>query len=458
MESTLVAVDQYIADHLGETREDLKRLARIPSVSARGGEPMAAAADLVADLLTAAGFDARIIPSDGFPMVYGDSGGKAARTMICYNHYDVQPPEPLDLWVTPPFEPAERDGRLYARGISDDKGQLVSRIAAMRAVRAVMGGFPVRVKFIVEGEEEVGSRSLPAFIAAHADLLAADACVWETGGVDSAGRPLLTLGKRGVLCVELRARTLDRDAHSGQAHNLPNAAWHLLRALATIKDEHERIQIPGFYDDAHPPAAEARALLERMPSDEAFARAQYGVGEFVNGHTGQAYKEAVYAPTANIAGLTAGWQGPGSKTVIPAEATAKLDFRLVPDQDPADILAKLRGHLDAQGFADIDLTQLGGADHADTTPPDDPFVALTARTAEEVYGLPAVLVPLIGGSGPGYPFRTILKTPIVSLGTSDPYTAIHSPNESVSLAQFERGTRHMAHLLLAYGEAGADAH
>lgn len=457
MESTLAAVDQYIADHLGESLDDLKRLARIPSVSARGGEPMAAAADLVAELLAGAGLSVRVMPSDGFPMVYGAADGAATRTVICYNHYDVQPPEPLDLWVSPPFEPAERDGRLYARGISDDKGQLISRIAALRAVRAVTGGLPVRVKFIVEGEEEIGSRSLPAFIAAHSDLLAADACVWETGGVDSDGRPTVTLGKRGVLCVELRARTLDRDAHSGQAHNLPNAAWRLLRALATLKDEHERILIPGFYDDAHPPTAEARALLERMPSDEAFAREHFGVRDFVDGHSGQAYKDAVYAPTANIAGLSAGWQGPGSKTVIPAEATAKLDFRLVPDQDPADILAKLRRHLDANGFDDVVVTQLGGADRADTTPPDDPFVQLTARTAEEVYGVPAVLVPLVGGSGPGYPFRALLKTPIVSLGTSDPHTAIHSPNESVAIAQFVRGTRHMAHLLIAYGDSGADA-
>jgi acetylornithine deacetylase/succinyl-diaminopimelate desuccinylase-like protein len=454
--SVLSAVDEYIANHLPEFRADLERLARIPSISARGGEPMAAAAALVAELLTAAGFEVSILPAEGFPVVYADSGGPAGKTLICYNHYDVQPPEPLELWDSPPFEPAERDGRLYARGISDDKGQLISRIAAMRAVRAVTGGLPVRVKFLVEGEEEIGSRSLGPFIAEHPSLLAADVCVWETGGIDSSGRPTVTLGKRGVLCVELRVHTLSRDAHSGQAHNLPNAAWRLVRALATIKDEHERIRIPGFYVDAHPPSAEALRLLEQMPSDEAFARDNFRVREFVNGHTGQAYKAAVYEPTANIAGITAGWQGPGSKTVIPAEATAKMDFRLVPDQDPADILQKLRRHLDAEGFADVEVVQLGGADQADTTPPDDPFVALTAQTATEIYGQPPALVPLIGGSGPGYPFRAILKTPIVTLGTADANTNIHSPNESLSLAQFAQGTRHMAHLLLAYGASGAD--
>lgn len=450
MPDVVAAVDQYITDHMPQALDDLKRLVRIPSVSSRG-EHMDEAAALVAELLAGASFETRQLTTEGFPVVFGDSRTPAERTLICYNHYDVQPPEPLELWDSPPFEPAERDGRLYGRGISDDKGQLASRIAAMRAVHAVTGGFPVRVKFLVEGEEEVGSTSLPTFIERNHDLLAADACVWETGGVDSEGRPTVTLGKRGVLCIELRVRTLARDAHSGQAHNLPNAAWRLIQALATLKDEQERVRIPGFYDHALPPPDWAVDLLRAMPSDEALAREQYQVRAFVGGHTGEAYKAAVYQPTANVSGLRAGWQGPGSKTVIPGDATAKMDFRLVPDQDPGDILAKLRHHLDAEGFTDVEVIQLGGADRPDTTPADDVFVRLTAETAEEVYGKPAVLVPLVGGSGPGFAFRTILHTPIVTLGTADPFVTIHAPNESVSLAQFALGTRHMARLLLAYG-------
>ena len=455
-------VDRYMADHLEESLADLERLVRIPSVSAKG-EGIADAAKCVATLLSDAGFKAQVLPTAGHPVVYADSAASAAsparadagdegRTLICYNHYDVQPPEPLDLWISPPFEPARRDGRLYARGVSDDKGQLVSRIAAMHAVRAVSGGhLPVRVKFLVEGEEEISSPSLEPFVAAHRDLLAADTCVWEFGGVDHEGRPEVVLGLRGICYVEFRVRTLSRDAHSGEAHNLPNAAWRLIWALNSIKGPDERIRIPGFYDTAAPPTESDLRLLDAMPSNEEHTREQYGVREFVGGHTGETYKRAVYQPTANVAGFGAGWQGAGSKTVTPAEAVAKMDFRLVPGQDPQEVLARLRQHLEAQGFGDVEVTYLGG-ERADTTPPEEPFVQLTVRTAEAVYGKPAVVKPLIGDSGPMQAFRQYLGTPIVTLGCGDPESRAHSPNESIAIEHFALATRHMAHLLLAYGD------
>jgi acetylornithine deacetylase/succinyl-diaminopimelate desuccinylase-like protein len=416
---------------------------------------MAVAAQVVADLLSTVGLTPQLLQTNGFPVVYADSGpqpGGNGRTLLCYNHYDVQPPEPLDLWQSPPFEPEVRDGRAYGRGISDDKGQLVARIAALRAVRAVTGKLPLRVKFLVEGEEEIGSISLPAFVASQRELLAADACVWEGGGVNAQGIPTVNLGMRGVLSVELRTRTLNRDAHSGQAHNLPNAAWRLVYALASLRAPDGRILVEGWYDDARQPGPVEQELLAKMPSDEAFAREHYGVREFVGGHTGPEYTAAVYQPTTNLAGIGAGWQGPGSKTVIPAAAMAKLDFRLVPDQNPADLLPKLRHHLDTHGFTDIEVinTEAGG-EPAATTPADNPFVQLAARTAQEVYGTPAVLIPLVGGSGPMHVFRAELGTPIVTLGTADPYTAVHAPNESISLERFVQGAQHMAHLLLAYG-------
>jgi acetylornithine deacetylase/succinyl-diaminopimelate desuccinylase-like protein len=451
-------VDRYIAEHLEESLADLERLVRIPSVSAKG-EGIAEAAECVAGLLRDAGFTAQVMPTAGHPVVYADSAASPAptadrgRTLICYNHYDVQPAEPLDLWTSPPFEPARRDGRLYARGVSDDKGQLVSRIAALRAVRAAAGGkLPLRVKFLVEGEEEISSPSLEPFVEAQRDLLAADACVWEFGGVDHEGRPELVLGLRGICYVEFRVRTLSRDAHSGEAHNLPNAAWRLIWALNSIKGPDERIRIPGFYDTAAPPTESDLRLLDAMPSNEEHTRETYSVREFVGGHTGEAYKRAVYQPTANVAGIGAGWQGAGSKTVTPAAALAKMDFRLVPGQDPRDVLAQLRQHLDAQGFGDVEVTYLGG-ERAGTTPPEEPFVQLTARTAAEVYGQPAVIKPLIGGSGPMHAFREYLRTPIVTLGCGDPESRAHSPNESIAIEQFVLATQHMAHLLLAYGEA-----
>jgi acetylornithine deacetylase/succinyl-diaminopimelate desuccinylase-like protein len=232
--------------------------------------------------------------------------------MLLYNHYDVQPAEPLDLWESPPFELTERDGRVYARGVSDDKGQLISRLAAIRAVRAVTGGLPERVKFLVEGEEEISSPSLETFVEENRELLAADACVWEFGGVDPDGRPEVVLGLRGILYVEYRVRTLSRDAHSGGAHNLPNAAWRLVRALNTIQGPDGRILIPGFYDAVQGPTTTDMQLLAAMPSSEEFNREHFGVTGFLNGHTGMDYKRAVYEPTANIAGIGAGWQGQGS--------------------------------------------------------------------------------------------------------------------------------------------------
>lgn len=450
MADTIGEIDQYIEQHLDESIEDLKQLARIPSISSRG-QAMEEAAELVKDLLTAAGFAAELRPTSGFPVVYADAETSASKTLLCYNHYDVQPPEPLELWDSPPFEPEVRAGRLYARGVADDKGQLISRIAAMRAVRAVMGNLPARVKFLVEGEEEISSPSLESFIEGHRDLLAADGCVWESGGVDSESRPQVVLGLRGICYVEFHVRTMSRDAHSGGAHNLPNAAWRLIWALASIKGPDERIRIPGFYEGVRPPTETEARLLREEPSDEEFNRKTYAVREFVGGHTGEMYKQAVFNPTANIAGIGAGWQGQGSKTVIPAEAMAKMDFRLVPGMDPHDVLSKLRAHLDAEGFEDVEVRLLGG-EKADTTPADDPFVQLTVRTAEEVYGVPAVLKPLVGGTGPVHPFRAFLGVPIVTLGPGDPLSRAHAPNESISLDRFIQGTKHMARLLVGFAQ------
>src|SRR5262249_22617392 len=217
-------VDRYIEEHLSESVADLARLAAVPSVSSRG-EHMEEAAEVVGELLGAGGVSRQTLATEGFPVVSGDSDTGQAKTLICYNHYDVQPPEPLELWDSPPFTLTERDGRLYARGVSDDKGQLLSRIAAMRAIRAVTGGLPAHVKFLVEGEEEISSPHLETFVEHNKDLLAADACVWEFGGVNYEGRPIVVLGLRGILYVEYHVRVLSRDAHSGGAHNLPNAAW-----------------------------------------------------------------------------------------------------------------------------------------------------------------------------------------------------------------------------------------
>jgi acetylornithine deacetylase/succinyl-diaminopimelate desuccinylase-like protein len=438
--------DACIRRNAAQTLADLARLVAQPSVASRG-RGMQECAELVGKLLEDAGFSARLIPTSTFPVVYAE-GGSGDRTLICYNHYDVQPEEPLELWDSPPFQMVERDGKLYGRGISDDKGEIISRLAALRAVREVHGDLPCRVKFLIEGGEEIGSPGLPDFVAQHRDLLAADACVWEGGGVDFEDRPTLMLGMRGILYVQFAVHALDHDAHSGGAHVVPNAAWRLLRVLASIKDEEERIRIEGFYDAVRPPTDLDRSLFERLvnPDLEAKQKAFLGIQSYVQRLTGVEALEAVFQPTANIAGIWAGYTEEGLKTVIPAEAFAKMDFRLVPDQDPEDIFQKLRAHLDRHGFQDVEVRRLGAEGPA-LTPFSDPFVQLAAETAGEVYGKEVMVSPLVGGSGPMHAFRHYLNVPIATVGVGYPESRAHAPNENIRLSNFELGTRHMARLV-----------
>ncbi|MFL5805880.1 MAG: M20/M25/M40 family metallo-hydrolase [Roseiflexaceae bacterium] len=447
----LARIDAYIDAHLEDAIAELARLCAQPSVSAQrlGIDECAA---LVANMLRARGFDVEVVPSAGYPVVLGAADGASERTLLCYNHYDVQPPEPLELWSSPPFELTRRDGKLFARGAADDKGEIVGRLAAIDAVRAVLGHLPCRVKFVIEGEEEVSSPSLPGFIEQHADRLAADACIWEFGTVNHEGAPMQYLGMRGICYVELSAECLSMDAHSGLGGSIfPHAAWRLVWALNTLKDRDEHILIPGFYDAVIPPSPRDMELLAALPDESEQHRRTYGVKRFLKDLSGvELRREEVFVPTCTICGLNSGYQGPGSKTVLPARASAKVDFRLIPDQDPEDIVAKLRAHLDAQGFDDIKIEFVGG-EKPGRTDPDDPFVALVLEAAKGVYELPPRVWPMIGGSGPNHAFIHHLHVPIASVGGGYPGARAHAPDEHVRIADFVRGVKHMARVLLAFG-------
>lgn len=454
--TTAETIDQYLTNHLDASMEEVKRLCAQPSVSARR-EGIDECATLVAEILRRHGFAAQIFQTPGHPVVVGTAKGQAARTLLCYNHYDVQPPEPLELWTTPPFQPEIRDGALYARGAKDDKGEFIARLAAVDAVRAAHEGqLPCNITFVVEGEEEIGSRHFADFVLAHTDLLAAQGAIWEEGSIDSRGAPVCWLGPRGLLYVELAVSTMTRDAHSGSAHVLPNAAWRLLRALATLKDERERVLIPGFYDDALPMSDRERVIIERYydgGAAEAASRAAYGIEQFVNGLSGLAWTEAVFNPTCNVAGLTAGYQGPGSKTVIPAQASAKVDFRLVPDQDPRDILTKLRRHLDQQGFTDVTVTTLGGMGYPYKQDPENPLIQLSLRAGKEVYGKAGRVVPLIGGTSPVYAIaRPLGNIPVISPGVGYWDNKTHAPDEHVRLKDFQNAARHIGRIFDGFAD------
>ena len=378
--------------------------------------------------------------------------GQGDKTLLFYNHYDVQPPEPLELWESPPFEPQIRDGKMYGRGVSDDKGHFVARLFALDALLAE-GDLPCNVKFIVEGEEETASVNLAKFIHEHTDLLKADACVWEFGGVDHTDTPMQYLGLRGIQYVELTVDLLSMDVHSGLGGSIfPNAAWRLVWALNSLKGADERILIPGFYDNIQPPSARDRELMSALADVTEEYKARYGVPYFIKGLKGgdELKIEEVFSPTCTICGLTSGYQGPGSKTVLPARASAKVDFRLIPDQEPKDILAKLRAYLDSHGFTDVKITDLGG-DAPARTDPDHPFIKLVVDAAKEVYDKPMTLVPLVGGSGPSHPFVHELGLPVATAGMGYPDTRTHAPNENIRIDLYLKHARHMARVVRKFG-------
>jgi acetylornithine deacetylase/succinyl-diaminopimelate desuccinylase-like protein len=333
--------------------------------------------------------------------------------------------------------------------VSDDKGHITSRLFAIDALLNADGELPCNVKFIIEGEEETGSLHLPAFITANREKLAANACIWEFGGVDHREIPMQYLGLRGICYVQLSVETASIDVHSGLGGSIfPNAAWRLVWALNTLKGPDEKIRIPGWYDDIIPPTARDRELFDQQPDAAPEYKKMYGVKEFLKGLTGgtDLYMAEVFEPTCTICGLTSGYQGPGSKTVLPAKASAKVDFRIVPGQTIEKCLTLLRQHLDAEGFPEIQIEFMGGGPAAKTDP-DDPFIKLVVETAEEVFESKMELIPMVGGSGPNYPFVHELKVPVATAGLGYPDTRAHAPNENIRLDLYLKHARHMARVM-----------
>jgi acetylornithine deacetylase/succinyl-diaminopimelate desuccinylase-like protein len=446
-------IDAYLDEHLDLSIQELVRLAAQPSVSAQNWG-LIECAQLVGEMLRQRGFSVDILSTGGAPVVYAERSGRSHKTLLFYDHYDVQPPEPLDLWESPPFEPSLRDGKLYARGVSDNKGHIASRLFALDALLDAEGELPCNVKFVIEGEEETSSVHLNDFVINNLDRLAADACIWEFGTVDDRDVPIQYLGLRGICYVELSAKTAEIDVHSGIGGSIfPNAAWRLVWALNTLKGPDEHIRIPGHYDTVIPPSQQDRQFMEALPDEAEELKGRYGVKYFLHELEGgvDLRLTEVFQPTCTICGLTSGYQGPGSKTVLPARASAKVDFRLVPDQTPEQVLAGLRSHLDAQGFSDIEITYLGGEAPA-RTDPNHPFVDLVVKTAKPVYGYPMQIVPMIGGSGPNHVFIHALKLPVVTAGLGHPGSQAHAPNENIRIDLYLKHAKHIVRILSAFAE------
>ncbi|MBN1991438.1 MAG: M20/M25/M40 family metallo-hydrolase [Anaerolineae bacterium] len=445
--------DQYIEQHQDEFITELKSFCAQPSISATG-EGMAEMAQMTREKMVELGADVQMleIAPDEPPVVYATLG-QGEKTLLIYNHYDVQPVDPLDLWHSPPFEPTLRNGRLYARGAADNKGHIMYRAQAIRAWQETTGPLPLKIIWFIEGEEETGSPHLEPFCLARPHLLRADGCLWETGHVDEAHRPVLSLGAKGLLYVELSVQSLSGDQHSAYGTIAPNAAWRLNWALSSLKAPDETILIDGLMDHVIPPTETDLALLKAIPFEETAQLARMGIKNWIGGVSGfEALKRHLFQPTCTICGLEAGYTGPGSKTVLPARAKAKVGFRLVPNLTPQVVADLLRKHLDKHGFADIQFDILS-AEHPGKTDPQAEVVQAAIAAAREVYrGHEPVVYPLIAGTGPVWPVAVAHGTPLVSFGTSYPDSNTHAPNENIRLADYFQAIRMMRQFIINFGQ------
>jgi acetylornithine deacetylase/succinyl-diaminopimelate desuccinylase-like protein len=444
--------DSCLDDIKDELVEELNEFLRMPSISAQEDESggIRSCAEWVARKLEEAGAEVRIVETHGHPVVYAEVGSEGG-ALLSYGHYDVQPPEPLELWESNPFEPTVRDGNLVARGVADDKGDVLARIQALRLYMGEHGSLPFKLKFFIEGEEEIGSPNLAPFVRSNADLLSADACLWEGSMKDEAGRPMIFCGTKGMAYVELRARGASHDLHSMYGGIAPNPAWRLVQALRTIKDENGEITLDGLDALADEPSDKDLEAISRIPFDDEALRESWGVEALDRELTDEdALREMLLRPTANIAGIQSGYTGPGSKTIVPSEAFVKMDFRLVAGQSPGPVVELIRSHLRKRNFHDIEVVDLHGVEAA-KTPVDSPIVRTAVETWRDLGREDAVVFPTIGGSGPTSLFATELGIPTIMTGNvANSGSRIHSPNESVRLEDYFEAVRYFVRFFERY--------
>ena len=455
-------VNAYLDQHRDRFEEELCQLLRIPSISTDGqyAPDVRRAADWMADHFRAMGLTTELIETARHPIVLAESPVvEGAPTVLVYGHYDVQPPDPLDEWISPPFEPTVRDGNVYARGATDDKGQMFTHIKSAQAWLDTLGRLPVQLKFLIEGEEESGSDSLYAFLEQSADRLDCDIVVISDSSQFAPNQPAITCGLRGISYFELRLRGPRQDLHSGSFGGIvKNPALALAEMLAAMIDSEGRVQVPGFYDEVRELSATERQQLAELPcDDQQFAR-QLGV-ESLFGEQGYSLLERRWTrPTYDVHGIWGGYSGEGGKTVIPCRAAAKFSFRLVPDQDPRRIAEATRTFLENRRPAGIEmeLVDMGGAPSA-VVSSDSPFVAAAAAAIESGFGRPPVYIRE-GGSIPVVSaFRDKLGADTLLLGWGLDDDNTHSPNEKFCLADFHRGIRASAQLWQELGKVRASS-
>ena len=453
----LAAINQWVDANSARLLEELFQLIRIPSISTlpeHAGD-VARAAQFTADALTTAGLEnIEVIPTSRHPLIYADwlhAPGKP--TVLCYGHYDVQPPDPLELWVSPPFEPEVRNGNIYARGAVDDKGQMYAHIKALEALKALTGTFPLNIKVLIEGEEEIGGASIAKYVPEHKEKLKADVALVSDTALYAEGIPTLCIGLRGLCYMEVEAQGPSRDLHSGlYGGAAPNAVYGLVELLAKAKNADGVVQIPGFYDDVAEPASAELDSWNSLP----FSADDYvsnEIGAPITGEPGRSVFEKTWSrPTLEVHGIAGGFTGAGSKTVIPAKALAKVSFRLVPNQDPDKIVELFKAWVAANAPAGIQASvNVLGTSPGIIVNPDHPAIAVAAEAFEESLGRKTVFtrsggsIPIVGD------FAKHLGIPTVLMGFGLPDDGLHSPNEKFKLANYYQGIATVAHFLQRYG-------
>jgi acetylornithine deacetylase/succinyl-diaminopimelate desuccinylase-like protein len=455
-----MTLDTFIDQNRNRLLDELLELIRIPSISTlpENKPDVDRAARFVASALSRAGLEnIEVIPTERHPLVYADWLHAPSRpTVLCYGHYDVQPPDPLDLWKTPPFEPSIRDGNLYARGSSDDKGQMYMHIKAVEALRNVNGALPVNLKFLIEGEEEIGGASIAKYVAANAGKLKADIALVSDTALYAEGIPTLCIGLRGLIYLEVEASGPARDLHSGlYGGAAPNAVFGLVQLLGKAKDADGRIAIPGIYDGVAEPAAAELESWRNLPfSEREFLDKEVGAAE-LTGEPGRMVLERVWSrPTFEVHGIGGGFTGAGAKTVIPAKATAKVSFRLVPNQDPEKVIATFRAWVKENTPRGVSTeVRVLSAGPAIVVDPSHPAIQTAARVFSEALGRPTVFIrsggsiPIVGD------FAKHLGIPTVLMGFGLPDDGLHSPNEKFKVNNYYTGIRTVARFLEQYAHA-----
>jgi acetylornithine deacetylase/succinyl-diaminopimelate desuccinylase-like protein len=451
MTAALESVDHYLTTNSSRFLEELKAFLRIPSISAdsRHKSDVRQAAQFVLAQMQQAGLTAELVEMAGHPICYGHALHAAgAPTVLIYGHYDVQPPDPLDQWVTPPFEPTIRDGCIFARGATDDKGQVLTHLKSIEAWTKAAGSLPVNVKFVIEGEEEVGSNNLDRFLESNKARLAADVAVISDTSQFGPDFPAITYGLRGIVACEVTLRGPNQDKHSGVFGGaIANPVNALAKVIAGLHDAQGRVQLPGFYDDIPPLSGDERKRLAGLPFDESKFMRELAI-DAVSGEAGYSTLERRWVrPTCDVNGITGGYQGEGPKTIIPASATAKITCRLVPNQDPEKIASALAARLRELCPPGVKLEfQTWHGCPAFVFDPASRYMDAAKKAIKAAFGVEPVLIRE-GGSIPVVAsFQSLLGLSTLLLGWGQNTDNLHGPNEHFHLADFQRGTRASAHL------------